>query len=79
MSEKVLAEETLDTLVAPREVLLRIRRRMFSEGFEIVDGKMVLIENNDTSRLRNPLNCNSLLILFQFKVLSLSTSGSQLV
>ena len=44
MSEKVLPEETLNTLIELGEVLLRIRRRMLSEGFDIVDGKVVPIK-----------------------------------
>lgn len=46
----VLSEETLQTLEAIGEVLLRIRRRANSEGFELVNGKFVkksIIEKND--------------------------------
>ena len=46
----ILSEETLKSLDALGEVLFRIRRRMISEGFDIVDGKIVkksIIENND--------------------------------
>lgn len=48
--EEVLPEETLQTLEAIGEVLLRIRKRMLSEGFDVVDGKVVkksIIEKND--------------------------------
>ena len=48
--EEVLPEETLQTLEAMGEVLLRIRRRMLSEGYDVVDGKVVkksIIETND--------------------------------
>lgn len=37
----VLLEETLQALDALGEVLLRIRKRMLSEGFDVVDGKVV--------------------------------------
>lgn len=49
-SREVLPEETLQTLEAIGEVLLRIRKRMLSEGYDVVDGKVVkksIIEKND--------------------------------
>lgn len=48
--KEVLPEETLQTLEAIGEVLLRIRKRMLSEGYDVVDGKVVkksIIEKND--------------------------------
>lgn len=48
--DEVLPEETLQTLEAIGEVLLRIRKRMLSEGYDVVDGKVVkksIIEKND--------------------------------
>ena len=48
--EEVLPEETLEALDALGEVLLRIRKRMISEGFDIVDGEIVkksILEKND--------------------------------
>lgn len=49
-TKEVLPEETLQTLEAIGEVLLRIRRRMISEGFDVIDGKVIkksIIEKND--------------------------------
>lgn len=49
-TECTLPEETFQTLEAIGEVLLRIRRRMLSEGFDVVNGKVVkrsIIEKND--------------------------------
>lgn len=43
-NKEVLPEETLDTLVAIGEVLLRIRRRMLSKGFDVVGGKVVSLK-----------------------------------
>lgn len=43
--KEILPEETLQALDALGEVLLRIRRRMLSEGFDIVDGKIVPIKS----------------------------------
>ena len=42
--EEALPEETLQALEALGEVLLSIRKRMLSEGFDVVDGKVVPIE-----------------------------------
>ena len=39
--DEVLTEETLQSLEAIGEVLLRIRKRMISEGFDVVDGKVI--------------------------------------
>ena len=42
--EETLPEETLQALEALGEVLLRIRKRMVFEGFDIVDGKVLPIK-----------------------------------
>lgn len=42
--KEILSEETLQALEAMGEVLLRIRKRMLSEGFDVIDGKIVSLK-----------------------------------
>lgn len=53
ISGSKMKKETIDSLEALGEVLLRIRVRMLSEGFDVVDGKVVSLESTGVNAKEN--------------------------